>query len=604
MLARPEIPEGLIACALRLAARGFHVFPLKPGAKSPPLVSDWPREATSDPEKIRNWWQTWPDANIGVHCLGMAVLDVDVKHDGYASLLELELSAGLPSTYAVQTPSGGQHLYYRGGPVSNRVAVWPGIDVRSDRGYVVGAGSVIDGRVYRETSAGPITPLPDTLTFPEAPPPSNIIALREVGTLEAVERAAEWLRGLPPAPEGQRNAKGYQAACRCRDMGCSQDQTAELLLQNFRAAPPLEPCEIEHVARSAYRYGRIPQGALAPSVFEPAAPAEPPPPPSALRHPAHSSLSAILRCNYLVKGVLDRGVDAMLFGHWSVGKTFVVLDMCAAIASGTPWFGHRTRTGKVLYLGYEGVVGMEKRMIALRTKYPALSDYATAFAWAPLRAPLLLENGALVGEYLTTFAARYGGPPDLVVVDPVAQAIGGDDSDSDLVGRLNTLISTMIQKQGCTVLRVHHVGHADKSRARGSSKLPAAVDTEIRVSDSEITLTKQRDSGKSKFYFALRPLVLGTDEEGDQVTSCLVHQVEENARAPELSEAQMLVYQAILDAAERGSIAKMKAKRVTNLPRSTVVDAIAALVEKRYLVEDGGNYRLVDRGASAVFDPA
>ena len=600
MLARPEIPEGLIARALRLAARGFCVFPLKPGAKAPPLVSNWPGEATADPEQIRNWWQTWPDANIGVHCRDMVVLDVDIKHDGYASLLELELSAGLPRTYTVQTPSGGQHLYYRGGPVANRVAVWPGIDVRSDRGYVVGAGSVIGGETYREIGASPIADLPSSVSFPPASPPSNIVAIREAGTPEAVERAVEWLRGLPPAPEGQRNAKGYAAACRCRDMGCSQDQTAEILLQNFRASPPLDPSEIEHVARSAYRYGRTPQGVLAPPAFEPA---ELPPPPSALRHPAHSSLSAVLQCHYLVKGVLDRGVDAMLFGHWSVGKTFVVLDMCAAIASGTPWFGHRTRAGRVLYLGYEGVVGMEKRMLALRTKYPALSDYATAFAWAPLRAPLLLENGALVAEYLTTFAARYGGPPDLVVVDPVAQAIGGDDSDADLVGRLNTLVSTLIQKQGCTVLRVHHVGHADKSRARGSSRLPAAVDTEIRVSEGEIALTKQRDSGKSKFYFALKPFVLGTDEEGDQVTSCLVHQVEENARAPELSEAQMLVYQAILDAAERGAISKTKAKRVSPLPRSTAVDAIAALVDKRYLVEDGGNYRLVDRGASAVFDP-
>ncbi len=603
MLAQPAVPEGIGAQALRLAAKGLPVFPLKPGAKAPPLVGSWPTEATTDPDKIRSWWATWPDANIGVHCAGFVVLDIDVKRDGYASLLELELAAGLPNTYAVETPSGGRHLYYRGGPTANRVEVWPGIDVRSNRGYVVGSGSIIDGKIYREIGAERAAALPSAVVFPEATPPAKIVSLREVGTLEAVDRAVEWLRGLPPAPEGQRNARGYQAACRCRDMGCSQDQTAELLLQNFRASPPMDPSEIEHVARSAYRYARAPQGALAPVTFEPLAPEAPPAPPSALRHPAHSSLDAVLRCNYLVKGVIDRGANALLFGHWSVGKTFVTLDLCASIASGQPWFGRRVRPGKVLYLGYEGTVAMEKRLIALRTRYPALSDYATAFAWAPMRAPVVNDEGALVGEYLTTFAARYGGPPDLVVIDPLSNSIGGDDSDADLIGRLNTLVSTLIQKQGCAVLRIHHSGHTEKSRARGSSMLPASADTEIRVSAGEITLTKQRDDALSKFYFSLRPVVLGTDEDGDKVTSCLVHQVEENARSPELSEAQRLVFNAIQNNAVRGILGKAKARRVTTLPRSTVADSINALLEKRYLAEEESGYRVVDRGAGAVFDP-
>jgi hypothetical protein len=601
MLARPEIPEGLGAQALRLAAKGLPVFPLRPGAKSPPLVSDWPVEATTVPAKIEAWWAQWPDANIGVHCAGMVVLDIDVKRDGYLSLLELELSEGLPPTYAVETPSGGRHLYYRGGPVSNRVAVWPGIDVRSERGYVVGAGSVINGKTYREIAAGSVARFPESVQLPSAGPPSNVVALRDAGTVDAVDRAIEWLRGQPPAPEGERNARGYAAACRCRDMGCSQDQTAESLLQNFRSNPPLDPSEIEHVARSAYRYARGAQGSYVPPEFEPI---EPAPPPSALRHPADSSAIAVLACNYLVKGVLERGANALLFGHWSVGKTFVTLDLCAAIASGVPWFGRRVRAGKVLYLGYEGVVAMEKRMIALRQKYPALSDYATAFAWAPMRAPVLHEDGALVAEYLTLFAARYGGPPDLIVIDPLANSIGGDDSDADLIGRLNTLVSTLIQKQGCTVLRVHHTGHQEKSRARGSSMLPAAVDTEIRVSEGEITLTKQRDDTLSQFGFMLRSVVLGRDEDGDDVTSCTVDQVQENARSPELSDNQRAVFDVIRALAVHDVISKAKANKIDVRPRMTVYDAIKVLLVKRYLTEEGANYVINDRGAGAVFDPS
>ena len=51
--------------ALALARRGLHVFPITPGEKAPPLIKQWQKFATTDPDQIRSWWSQWPDANIG-----------------------------------------------------------------------------------------------------------------------------------------------------------------------------------------------------------------------------------------------------------------------------------------------------------------------------------------------------------------------------------------------------------------------------------------------------------------------------------------------------------------------------------------------------------
>src|SRR5438270_9266970 len=94
---------------------------------------------------------------------------------------------------------------------------------------------------------------------------------------------------------------------------------------------------------------------------------------------------------------------------------------------------------------------------------------------------------------------------------------------------LNRRVSELMEKQKCTVLRVHHSGHGNQERARGHSSLPAGVDTEIRVTEQEITLTKQRDDVRSGFYFNLDVVTLGKDNDGDPVTTCVVVQIEENA---------------------------------------------------------------------------
>jgi len=70
----------LLECALQYAGKGWPVFPLEPGGKRPlgRLAPKGLHNATTDRECIERWWNTAPDANIGIRTgIAFDALDVD-----------------------------------------------------------------------------------------------------------------------------------------------------------------------------------------------------------------------------------------------------------------------------------------------------------------------------------------------------------------------------------------------------------------------------------------------------------------------------------------------------------------------------------------------
>jgi predicted P-loop ATPase len=132
--------------ALDYAARGWLVFPIKPGGKAPATKNGF-HNATTDPEQIRKWWSKpeWQDRNIGVvtsSVSGVCVLDCDVDKEtgefGEDSLAALEKANGaLPIHPVSHTPTGGTHHLFRwpgdGGDFPRRIRIEPGLDVLGSR---------------------------------------------------------------------------------------------------------------------------------------------------------------------------------------------------------------------------------------------------------------------------------------------------------------------------------------------------------------------------------------------------------------------------------------------------------------------------------------
>jgi hypothetical protein len=198
----------LLRSALAAAMLGWHVFPCAVDGKRPALRGNWQDLATTSPGQIRDWWARAP-YNIGIACgpSGLIVIDLDMPHDLAEDDEEAAEGALFPlsgadilsrlarqhgerypgGTYIVDTPSGGCHLYFSAAGdarVRNSAgAVGPQIDVRADGGYVVGAGSRIDGHPY--AARGPYVagrpraplPLPSWLSRLVAEPPAPALAV-------------------------------------------------------------------------------------------------------------------------------------------------------------------------------------------------------------------------------------------------------------------------------------------------------------------------------------------------------------------------------------------------------------------------------------------
>jgi hypothetical protein len=127
---------------LRLAARGFQLFPCKPHSKEP-AVSNWRKLATADPKKLVRWFTDFPEANWAVATgpvSGIFVVDLDGEQ-GERSWSELcQQNGGEVSTLTVRTPRG-RHPYFCypvGSEIRNSASkIALSVDVRGQGGYVL-----------------------------------------------------------------------------------------------------------------------------------------------------------------------------------------------------------------------------------------------------------------------------------------------------------------------------------------------------------------------------------------------------------------------------------------------------------------------------------
>lgn len=286
---RPDNP--LKTAALACAERGWHVFPLVPGAKRP-AVSDWENRATTETARIERCWNHAP-YNIGLATgpSGLVVVDLDTAKEGeepkeewsredvtcgadvLAVIAERHDAPYPDGTYAVATPSGGSHLYFLApdGPALRNTAGTLGwkVDTRAVGGYVVAAGSAVGQRPYTVTvDTGP-APLPAWLTGLLRPAPLRPVEPAAPATRNASRYADAVLTGetdnVARTREGGRNQALYQAA---RNVGkfvafgdLTRAEVEERLLSAALAAGLTER-EAVPAIRSALNYSiaRYPHG--------------------------------------------------------------------------------------------------------------------------------------------------------------------------------------------------------------------------------------------------------------------------------------------------------------------------------------------------------
>lgn len=277
----------MVDYALALAAKGFWVFPLKPGAKTP-AVKGWQESATRDPRRIASMWNSG-NFNVGISTSkfrddeALVVIDVDNKKgkNGSSELLLLDMQGfDFPVTLEHSTPTGGRHIIYSvRAPLNQGVDVLAvGLDIRSRGGFIVGPGSKVEAGVYGLVHETGVESAPDWLVDQlgvDTRSVGRVSALGGVDSDRALGRGEAWLKSQPGAVEGTRGSTAYKIAARLKDFGCAEFDAYELMLDWANTCqPPMPVQDLQDSVAHAYRYGKEPLGSAAPEAVFAGAPVE------------------------------------------------------------------------------------------------------------------------------------------------------------------------------------------------------------------------------------------------------------------------------------------------------------------------------------------
>jgi len=191
--------------ALRLVRAGYVLVPVTvrrddTGKKRATFHTGWSDGGSSRPDIVRDWSVQHAGCSFAILCgpSGIEVVDLDLDEGGPAWWT----AEGMPTSgVVVDTPSGGQHHYFRRRPgaepgdrlVNNAGQVAPGVDARTVGGVVFAPGSYVVGQEDRPYSAR--TEIPEADHLAETP--------RAVLALWARARAAQPAREFTPGQVDQ-----------------------------------------------------------------------------------------------------------------------------------------------------------------------------------------------------------------------------------------------------------------------------------------------------------------------------------------------------------------------------------------------------------------
>jgi len=442
----------LLDAALAYSARGWPVFPLhspthdgrcdclKSDCISPakhPWTKNGFYDATTDETLVREWWNRWPSANVGIRTgeySGLIIIDLDsvAAKDEVKKLLGNYDIAIVPR---VRTGKGWQLFFkYPGFNIKSRTGILHHVDVRGDSGYVCACPSKhISGKIY-QWEVKPTAELPEL--------PSELLKLISTTSIngeteeEGYHERFDTAKALAGVPEGQRDETLFRLACKLRNADIPQDM-AERLIQEAaqNCQPPFpESIALEKVSRAYDQYKPADQPPNLTSDYRD--------PPSEVRFGREVNLAHLQAeakkgdtppLTYLpVLGqerLIVKGWSHLLAGYPKAGKTELVVRMIAE------WPEER-----ILYITEEPESVWDARMRELPENYSHVTLY--------------YGLGVKPAEILNRIKK---GDETVVNIDTVRNLLGlRDETDNSEIARAMNPYIAVARDHNKTLVFLHH----------------------------------------------------------------------------------------------------------------------------------------------------
>lgn len=487
--------SGQLDAALASARRGFRVFPVIPYGKRP-AIEDFPTHATTDEATIRGWWNVNPQYNHGIATNDMVVVDVDTRLGG---LDNFYANGGHFDTLVVQSPTGGYHAYFDGPNSGLRVNMFPGVDIRSNNGYVLGPGSYTDLELtdddsvkatgyYTVVGDKPIPWVPLQIEQHLRPPGTRAQRddAAERDTPEAIAAATEYIQRALPAIEGQGGDNHtYQVAAKMvRDYALSVEMATDLMLLhwNDRCVPPWNADELKLKVQNAEEYGQSGLGGALPgNVFKGVAiiPQTHMHVQSARDQGVHIGnaldLVTIPPRAWLAQRLLLRGDVTVLAATGAAGKSITQLTIAAHYAVGKDFGPYRlarqgTPIRTLMYNAEDDRLEQSRRLAAVchiynldynavRANIAFMDDSQQELLLVAKAQHILATNSAAL-EYLKE--AVLTDSIDLIMLDPLVNLHTASENDNSDMRYMIGVLRRLARDTNTAVFVAHHTGKGGK----------------------------------------------------------------------------------------------------------------------------------------------
>ncbi|QOJ04312.1 MAG: bifunctional DNA primase/polymerase [Planctomycetia bacterium] len=494
-----ESDNAMLQAARWYAELGYAVFPCAPGRKTP-LTEHGLLDATTDAEQIAAWWMQHPRSNIAIRTDGLVIIDVDGEGNTWltdepAKLAELDVA---PLSL---TPRGGRHYIFRqpeGRAWRNSTSrLAPRVDTRANGGYVLIAPSVVEGRAYRWANERGLAVAPHRL--PE--PPAWLIDMLDAlaGSNSAVAQATPG----NAIPKGQRNGTMARLGGAMRRVGMSQAEILAALQQvnADRCAPPLALPEVERIASSIARYE---PDAVSVALTEDhwAQDHGPPAQPAPLSVRELMATHRMLRAP-VIHGLLRRGETMNVIASPKTGKSWLVLALAMAVATGRHWLdAFETVPGRVLIIDNE----LHPETLAHRIPQVAeclhigMNEIAETISVQSLRGQL--RDIFSLGKY---FESVEPGTYALVVLDAFYRFMPRDmdENDNGTMAGIYNHVDALADRVGCSFVLIHHATKGNQS-AKSVTDVGAGAGSQSRATDTHLVLRPHEQPGAVVLEAAVR----------------------------------------------------------------------------------------------------
>lgn len=165
----------------------------------------------------------------------------------------------------------------------------------------------------------------------------------------------------------------------------------------------------------------------------------------------------------IIKGVLRRGHKALISGSSKSGKSFLLMELCVAFATGGEWLGLKCKKGKILYINLEidDRSCLKRFETIAKAKKKKLKDLSLIKIWNLRGCSMPLDK--LVPKLIRKMQ---GQDYMAFILDPIYKVITGDENTASDMGFFCNQFDTICKETGASAIYCHH----HSKGAQGSKK--------------------------------------------------------------------------------------------------------------------------------------